>query len=204
MIIVYLRDSIHRLSSTLYVPRNCYPILTLNWPVISHKILCFRRTSCTLFSHLCRIMEISSQQLWSTMLRFTGLVFGSSGPTQAPFSESMFTWAIKNCGESTTTRPTNPAAAAADSDGWTSTLNEMAHDGKPACVSKDQIHDMFIRTNSFVITTHREELRSLVQVELESVVEAAWPKEMRRTPKSWSIITSAKSLLQDTVRSRKT
>lgn len=69
-----------------------------------------------------------------------------------------------------TERHTNAAASAADRNAWASTLNEMARNRKQADFSEDQSRKSFVRTDFPFITLNRKELRSLIQIDVESAV----------------------------------
>lgn len=74
---------------------------------------------------------------------------------------------------------TNAAAGAADPNTWATKLNKLAHDDSHAVSSDDQAYTTFKRTVSSVVVISEEELRSLVQIEAKSAVEAAHRKGMR-------------------------
>lgn len=68
-------------------------------------------------------------------------------------------------------RHKDAAVDAADSSAYASTIHEVAHDDKHTSTCEDQAQQMSTRTDSLFVTLNREELRSLILVEVKSAVK---------------------------------
>lgn len=81
---------------------------------------------------------------------------------------------------------TMAAAGAADGNEWSSTLHGMAHDSKPVDICADNTRKTYIKEDFSDITLNREEMRSLILVEVKAAIKAFQRDEMRST--SWNMI----------------
>lgn len=96
----------------------------------------------------------------------------NSDPEKALRVASAFFWAIMKRGAAMAGRHTNPDAGAADLSACASTLDQIAYDGKHAGFSEDQTHNTSKKMDYPVTVMQKEELRSLIQTEIRSAVEA--------------------------------
>lgn len=115
-----------------------------------------------------------------------GLLSGDCEPEGALLANSASFWAILNRDMTTIGRHTNNAAGAEGPTPYAPTLDEAAHNDKDADISEDQACIASVRTNSPVTLLSRKELKSLLQVEAKSYVEAAQRQEMRSV--SWDLV----------------
>lgn len=107
-----------------------------------------------------------------------GQLFENSKVEQALRANNTSFWTILNRDATTASRHSSPAAGAADTNAWASTLHKMAHDDVHAGTSEDQTCKTSMRKDCSVDTLSREELRSLIQIEEKSAFECAQRKEM--------------------------
>lgn len=107
------------------------------------------------------------------------LLGGSSEPEQAlRASGASFSRVLKG-GTTTADRSTNAATGAEDSSVWKFRLDEMVHGSELSGISGDQSHKTSMRTDFLVIMLRRENLRSLIQIELLSAIEVTQREKMR-------------------------
>lgn len=82
-------------------------------------------------------------------------------------------------------RHNNSAASSASPISWANTLHDMAHDDKHVGNSKSRIHTTPAKADSPLIKISRDELRSLIQVEVKSSVKTAQREEMRNMSRNF-------------------
>lgn len=122
-------------------------------------------------------MENVKQQSQSTEKRSMGLSPRKIESEQALHSDSAPFYILVNHDVTTNARGINTAASAAESNAWVSTLDELTQSSKHADISKDRTNNIPTRKKCSIITISREELRSIFQVKVKSVVVAAqWAK----------------------------
>lgn len=130
-------------------------------------------------SHLCWILENYNEQSRSSRSRSKKVFPESSKAEQALCAESASFRTIINRAASTAGRQTNSAAIAADLNPWVLRLDKMTFDVKHAGISNDQNRNTSMRSDSSVSTISKEEVRSLIQIKVNLVVEIAHREEMK-------------------------
>lgn len=118
-------------------------------------------------------MKNSNQQPPSAISLPVGLITGNSKPERALSTKKKFFQTIASLDATMSGSHSNSCAGAAYPKAWASTLNEMANDDKNAGKSENWIHITTAKADALVSRISKEQLKSLIHVEVVAAVETA-------------------------------